>query len=417
MVAPSARLCLAGAMRPRPSSPIPLTERTRPWVELKYFTYHPQVYSRMLGHASEDAKAGDLVAVYDKDGQRFGAGFFNPSAHVPLRMLHHGQEVVDEAFLEKLLDRACDLRDQLPGLGDPAVTDAYRVIASDADSLSGLAVDRYADTLGVEIHSLGVHKRMAKWLPHLHARLGTKRANVRVDPSIARIERITAPVVAGDAPPAVKIREHGIRYEVDFTTGHKTGFFCDQRENRRKLGEWVKRLGPQTRVADLCCYTGGFSLAARVLGGAEDVTGVDLDEKAIEQAKRNMNLNNTRINWVHTDAFTWARQMIANKSLWDVIILDPPKLVFDREDVEGRIKHRDLNGLAIQLAKPGALLVTCSCSGQVSEDEFTEIVIAAAHHRGRKLQFLERTGAGPDHPVMSNCPESRYLKLLWARVL
>ena len=396
---------------------IPLTERTRPWVELKYFTYHPQVYSRMLGHASDDAQAGSLVAVYDKDGQRFGAGFFNPSAHVPLRMLHHGQEVVDEAFLEKLLDRACDLRDELPGLGDPAVTDAYRVIASDADSLSGLAVDRYADTLSVEIHSLGVHQRIAKWLPLLHARLGTKKARIRVDPSIARIERINAPAIAGDAPPAVKIREHGIRYEVDFATGHKTGFFCDQRVNRRKLGEWVKRLGPKTRVADLCCYTGGFSLAAKILGGAEDVTGIDLDEKAIEQAKRNMNLNNTHINWVHTDAFTWARQMMANKTLFDVIVLDPPKLVFDREDVEGRIKYRDLNGLAIQLAKPGALLVTCSCSGLVSEDEFTEIVIAAAHHRGRKLQFLESTGAGPDHPVMSNCPESRYLKLLWARVL
>jgi 23S rRNA (cytosine1962-C5)-methyltransferase len=239
---------------------------------------------------------------------------------------------------------------------------------------------------------------------------------VRVEPSIARIERIPAPAVAGDAPPAVKIREHSVRFEVDFATGHKTGFFCDQRDNRRRFGEWVKQIGPQARVADLCCYTGGFSLAARVLGGAEDVTGVDLDEKAIEQAKRNANLNQARINWVHTDAFIWARQMMANNEKYDAIVLDPPKFVFDKEDVEGRIKYRDLNGLALMLAKPGAFFGTCSCSGQISEEEFTDIVIAAAHHRGRKLQFLARTGAGADHPVLSNCPESRYLKMLWARV-
>jgi 23S rRNA (cytosine1962-C5)-methyltransferase len=401
---------------PLPPKPATPSARTHPWVQMKYFTYHPQVYSRMLGAASDDARAGDLVAVYDKDGQRFGAGFFNPSAHVPLRVLHHGQEVVDEAFLEGLVDRACDLREKIPGLRDPQVTDAFRVISSDGDSLSGLTVDKYADTLCVQIHSLGIHQRIHKWLPRLHARLGTKKATVRVEPSIARIERIPAPAVAGDAPPAVKIREHSVRFEVDFATGHKTGFFCDQRDNRRRFGEWVKQIGPQARVADLCCYTGGFSLAARVLGGAEDVTGVDLDEKAIEQAKRNANLNQARINWVHTDAFIWARQMMANNEKYDAIVLDPPKFVFDKEDVEGRIKYRDLNGLALMLAKPGAFFGTCSCSGQISEEEFTDIVIAAAHHRGRKLQFLARTGAGADHPVLSNCPESRYLKMLWARV-
>ena len=153
-----------------------------------------------------------------------------------------------------------------------------------------------------------------------------------------------------------------------------------------------------------------------MLGGAAAVTGVGLDEKAIEQAKRNANLNQARVNWVHTDAFMWIRQMLLNKERWDVIVVDPPKFVFEKEDVEGRLKYRDLNGLALQLAKPGALFLTCSCSGQISEEEFTDIVISAAHHRGRRLQFLARTGAGPDHPVMSNCPESRYLNALWARV-
>ena len=231
---------------PLPPKLASVAARARPWVQLKYFTYHPQVYSRMLGGASDDARAGDLVAVYDKDGQRFGAGFFNPSAHVPLRVLHHGQEAVDEAFLESLLDRACDLREKIPGLGDPAQTDAWRAIHSDADSLSGLVVDKYADVLCVEIHSLGVYRRIGKWLPRLLARLGAKKATVRVDPSIARIERITGPAVSGDAPPVVKIREHGVRYEVDFASRPQDGLFLRPAREPEK----TRRMGEATRPED-----------------------------------------------------------------------------------------------------------------------------------------------------------------------
>jgi 23S rRNA (cytosine1962-C5)-methyltransferase len=397
--------------------PVPPAARATPWAQLKYFTYHPSVYPRMLGAVSPDAKPGDLVGVYDKDNRPFGVGFYNPGARVPLRVLHHGPAAPDEALLETALDRACELRERLPELADRAATDAWRVVHSDGDALSGLVVDRYADVLCVEVHSLGAHRRLGRWLPRLHARLGTTRATVRVDPAIARMEGIVVSPDDADAPTTVKIREHGVRYEVDFAAGHKTGFFCDQRENRRRFGEWVRRLGPGTRVADLCCYTGGFALAARITGGAEDITGVDLDEAAVAQARRNANLNQARVNWVHADAFSWARQMLQNGEKWDALVLDPPKLVFTRDDVsDGRQKYQDLNGLAMQLARPGALFVTCSCSGLVSEEEFEQLVIRAAHRHGRRLQFLDRTGAGPDHPVLSNCLESRYLKVFWARV-
>jgi 23S rRNA (cytosine1962-C5)-methyltransferase len=205
---------------------------------------------------------------------------------------------------------------------------------------------------------------------------------------------------------SVKIREHGIRYEVDFAQGHKTGFFCDQRENRRRFA----RLTGGKRVLELCSYTGGFSLNARILGGASDVIGVDLDEHAVEQAKRNANLNQARVNFVHCDAFTWARQMQKNGERWDVVLLDPPKLVFDREDPDGGYrKYEDLNIIGLSLVRPGGIFVTCSCSGMVDEERFERVVIKAAHRQGKRLQFLETTGAGPDHPVMSNCPESRYL--------
>lgn len=398
-----------------PARPVPATEQRRsPWVQLRTWTNHPAVFPAMIRGASPDAKAGDLVAVYDREGREFGAGLWNPKARVPLRVVQHGPDPFGEADFLRHLDRAMDLRLVTLGFAGSTETDAFRVIHSDGDLLSGLVVDKFADVLSVSVHSLGVFQRLPAWIPHLHARLGTRRVVVEVDEHIARLEGISVKKFPGDAVRSVKIREHGIRYEVDLADGHKTGFFCDQRDNRRRLAAYTRG----ARVLDLCCYTGGFSLCARLLGGAADVTGVDLDEKVIEQAKRNANLNQTRINWIHCDAFTWARQMQRNTERWDVVILDPPKLVFDRDDADGGYrKYEDLNIIGMSLVKPGGIFVTCSCSGMVDEERFERVVIKAAHRQSRRLQFLEATGAAADHPILSNCPESRYLKVFWTRVV
>jgi 23S rRNA (cytosine1962-C5)-methyltransferase len=365
----------------------------------------------MIRVASADARAGNFVTVYDKEGRAFGAGFYNDRARVPLRVLFHGEGPFDEASLVGRLDQAVSLR--LGPLDLPRVSDAFRIVHSDGDGLSGLVVDRFAEVLSVEVHSLGVFQRLPEWLARLHEQVGTQKAVVEVDPDIARIERIPLRQVVSDPVRTVRVREHGVRYEVDFAAGHKTGFFCDQRENRRQLARWTKG----KRVLDLCCYTGGFALSAKVLGSADEVTGVDLDEKAVALARRNANLNQVRIDWVHCDAFAYARQMQRNGRRWEVVVLDPPKLVFRTDEAdEGIRKYEDLNQLAVTLVEPGGLLVTCSCSGLVSAEQFEQITVRAAHRAGRRLQFLDRTGAGPDHPVMSNCPESRYLKVLWARV-
>ncbi|HSH17529.1 MAG TPA: class I SAM-dependent rRNA methyltransferase, partial [Verrucomicrobiae bacterium] len=338
-------------------------------------------------------------------------GFYNPPARVPLRMIHHGPDAITEDYLKELIGRAIDLR--LNVLKLPATTDAFRVIHSDGDSLSGLVVDKFGDTLSIEVHSLGIYQRLPRWLPVLRERLGVKRVVVEVDPQIAFIEKIQVNASLSEAVRTVRIREHGVRYEVNFAEGHKTGFFCDQRENRLRFSQLVAG----ARVLDLCCYTGGFAVTAATLGGAADVTGVDLDEKAIEQAKRNANMNQAKVKWVHADAFAYARQMQQNAEQWDAVILDPPKFVLDREEYDdGRHKYEDLNQLAISLVKPGGLFATCSCSGLVNLDDFERMVIKGAHRQHRKLQFLDQTGPGADHPVMSNCPESRYLKVIWARV-
>jgi len=387
--------------------------RERPWVQLRTFTSRPNVFRTMIGEVSPDARPGDIVAAHDKDGRPIGYGYWNPGAPIALRLVKHTPVRPDDAWFEAALRRAVALRRETLGLD--ATTEAYRVVNADGDGLPGLVVDRLGDTLSIEVSSLAVHRRLPRWLPILHAAAGTAREVVQVDEHIGRLEGIPPHEVPRSAARDARFREHGMRLEADFADGHKTGFFCDQRENRRLFGQLAKG----RRALDLCCYSGGFSVAAK-LAGATEVTGVDLDEKAVAMARRNANLNQARVDWVHADAFSWARQMQRNGATWDVVLCDPPKFVEgrDEEDVaDGLKKYNDLNVLALHLVAPGGFLVTCSCSGLVSEAQFEELVCKAAHRHGRRLQILGRTGAGPDHPTASHHPEGRYLKVLWTRVM
>ncbi len=400
------------SLSPRPATaPANSTNWLSPWIELKYFSYNPAIFPRMIGAVSPDAQPGDLVHVYDKNGALFGAGFWNAVSKTPLRMVYHGSEVFSEEGLDRALTNAVSLRRHTLQLDN--TTNAYRVVHGDSDGIGGLIVDRYADVLSLEVSTLGAWQRLNRWLPLLHNLCGTTRHLVHVDDNIARMEHIdTQHSPCGSSSiPCVKIKENGIVYEVNFDQGHKTGFFCDQRDNRLRFSTLVKGAS----VLDLCCYSGGFSLAAKMLGGAASVTGVDLDEKAIAMAKRNANLNQQRINFVHADAFVYARQMIRNGTLFDAVLLDPPKFILGREGYdEGIKKYHDLNMLGLQCVRPGGLFVTCSCSGLLSPAEFERTVIKAAQRQGRKLQIMAMTGPGWDHPFLSTYPEGRYLKVIWA---
>lgn len=389
----------------------------KPWAQLKYFTFQPAIFPRLLGKVSEGAQAGDLVSVYDKGGKKLGIGLYNPRAKIVLRVVAQGELAeLGEAYFEKALREAVAWRREVLKLD--AVSDAYRLINSDGDGLSGLIADRYGDVLLCEVTSFGMARRLVDWLPLLHELAGTKFARVHVDHDLGSLEGIKPSwfkETNAAAPSRVKISEHGVRYEVDFSEGHKTGFFCDQRENRRALRDVVPA---GARVLDLCCYSGGFSANA-LRAGAGDVTAVDLDEAAVAMARRNINLNQGRVKFVHADAFAYARQMQQNGESWDVVVLDPPKLIFTREaagNAEGRRKYEDLNQLAVSLVRRGGIFVTCSCSGLLSAEDFEGHVVKAAHRANKRLQFFNATGPGADHPVFSNCLEGRYLKVLWARV-
>ena len=384
-----------------------------PNVSIKTVSFHPSIWPKMIGQASSDARPGDLVEVLDREGETFGWGFYNPHSNMPLRIVSHGVEEIHESFFLQAITDAAKFRRDILKVDD--ATDAYRCIHADADRLPGLVADKYGDILSLEITTLAAYQRLDEWIPALHEAFGTERAHIHIDPKLARIENIPtrrSHPLASDSIRKVKVTEAGVTFEVDFAEGHKTGFFCDQRDNRIKLAE----LARGRTMLDLCCYSGAFSVHA-AKAGATEVHGVDLDEKAIAMAKRNANLNDTRLKFTHADAFTWARTMVDNGRQWDIVLADPPKFVTGREDEKGRGKYHDLNKLAAQLVKPGGFLVTCSCSGMVSEFEFEKLVTTAVHKLGRRLQIISRTGAGPDHPTLSNYPESRYLKVIWARVI
>lgn len=390
-----------------------------PWVRLRSASGNPLIYQRMIAGADPAASPGDVVNIYDKVGGFFGRGIYNPRSIISLRVLTHRDVPVDDAFWRSALSRAVDLRRRMR-LDE--ITDAYRLVHAEGDALSGLIIEKFADVLVFEFFSLGMYQRAAMFAEILNGefRKGEQesasplRVVNRADAFIERAEGFRIEKARQPDIGRLIIREHGLRYRVDVTGGHKTGFFCDQRDNRKTLAG----LCEGASVLDLCCYSGGFSLCAKVLGKARDVIGVDLDEAAIAIAKENANLNQSRIDFVHSDAFIYLRQMIANGRKFDVVVLDPPKLAGSREEIEDAlVKYHDLNALGMQVVREGGVFVTCSCSGLVSREVFKATVFRAARRAKVMLQIFAESGAGPDHPVMMNCPESEYLKVIWNRVL
>ena len=290
------------------------------WVQLRNAVYSTSIFKKMVGKTSSGLAAGELVTVYDRDGVVFGVGLFNPQSQIALRMLSFNEAEVGESFLEERLSQAVELRRQRLHLD--ATTTAYRVAHAEGDGLPGLIVDRLGDAAVVEIFSMAMFKRIGRIKHHLMKLLPAQRVIFRSDEHIQRAEGfLLRPDDFRDDQTRGLVEENGLRFEVDLATGHKTGFFCDQRDNRLALTRYTA----DAQMLDVCCYSGGFGIYAATIGKAAHVTSVDLDEDAVALARRNAHLNRIapgRYQSIHADGFAYLRQMKQNGQSYDVVALN-----------------------------------------------------------------------------------------------
>lgn len=377
---------------------------------------HPWVLDKAIERVDGAASDGDEVDLVTHRGKFVARGIFNGRSRIRVRLYAWDRgEPLDEAFWRRRLEAAIALRTHL-GYDDPH--GAARLAFSEGDGLSGLVVDRYADYLAVQVTSLGIEARLPQIAGLLVELVHPRGIVVRTERGMTQAEglELRDGPCWGEMPDGpVTIHENGLRWQVDLLEGQKTGFYLDQRENRRAAAAYLRG----RRVLDMFCYTGGFSLAASVWGGATEVLAFDSSLKAVELARANAELNAAaNVAFDTGDAFETLKSLAAAGERFGAVILDPPKFARTRGAREEALRaYHWLNRTALGLLEPGGILVTCSCSGLVSREDFLDVLTGAAQQARRHVQVLQQRGASPDHPVPVNCRESEYLKCFICRAV
>jgi 23S rRNA (cytosine1962-C5)-methyltransferase len=369
---------------------------------------HPWIFQKMVDRPPARLPPGTVVDVLDRAGAWVGRGFYNGHSRIALRVLTADpDEAVDEPFFARKLSRAVSLRRTWLKLDADA--DAYRLVHSEGDGLSGLVVDRFGGVLVLEFFAAGMYRFREAIQSALAKEFPGSRFYHFAEEHVQKQESFDCR--PPEPPPPEVITENGVRFRVAPGSKHKTGFFLDQRDNRDYLASFCAG----KRVLDLCCNSGGFAVYAKARG-AEEVTGVDLDESALALARQNAGLNGVRVRFVQADLFPWLRDMIGQGQRWDVVVLDPAKQTRDREEVETALRrYTDMNRLALMAVADGGIFLTCSCTGLVSEYDFLGSVRRSAWQAGRELQIFRIAGAGADHPHLAHVQEGRYLKAVFGR--
>jgi 23S rRNA (cytosine1962-C5)-methyltransferase len=367
---------------------------------------HPWVFSRALAGSPPDA-AGE-VEVRTASGTLLGRGFASPRSSIAARFWRFDDGPIDAGFVSGRVREAVRLRERFV----PPLTDGYRLVHAEGDGLPGLVVDRYGDVLVVQATTAGTEAARPLWLPALRALLPEASILQRNDLASRHGEGLALQdeLLSGARPPdRVPFRERGVTYLADLAGGQKTGFFLDQRDNRHL----VQGLAAGRSVLNLFSYSGAFGVAA-LAGGASRVTHVDVSEPALALARENHAANAQDLSCVDTvaaDVFDDLRARVGRGETWDVVVTDPPAFAKKTPDVDRACRgYKDINRLALKLLAPGGLLLACSCSGPISADLFQKVLFAASLDAGVPARILERRGAGPDHPVSIDCPETEYLK-------
>lgn len=378
---------------------------------------HPWLFAASIREQNRAGTAGELAVIYDRKDKFLALGLYDPDSPLRVRVLHAGKPVtVDAAWWQQRLETALQRRREL----FDARTNGFRWIHGESDGWPGLVLDRYAGTLVLKLYTAAWLPRLAEVTPLIRAALQPERLILRLSRNIQETARKEYQLEDGmdlalrslpDLTP-VEFQETGICFEADVVRGQKTGFFLDQRENRRR----VEALAPGRAVLNAFSFSGGFSLyAAR--GGAISVTDLDISLHALESARRNFALNRAdakvaacRHETVQADAFAWLEQQ--TRPQFDLAILDPPSLAKREAERAGAIQaYGRLAANGMRAVRPGGVLVAASCSAHVSAAEFFEAVRAAAKTSGRRWRELETTGHPADHPA--TFPEAQYLKCIY----
>ena len=395
--------------------------RLKPRKARPFYGRHPWVLDAAIAGVTDQPTDGDIVELMADDGRFIARGIINSRSRIRVRLYTWREdEALDAAFWRTRLTAAIGLRQSLGLTDDP--DGACRLVNSEADGLGGLIVDRYGRYLVVHVTALAIERRLDELLPLLLELTNPVGVIVRADEAMAKREGLKIGEGAGgdllrtwgEVPTeSVFIAEHGLKFGVDLAGGQKTGFFLDQRENRRAVAAYVR----DRSVLDVCCYTGGFSIAAAKLGGAKEVLGIDASSRAVTLAAANAELNGlTNVRFETGDCFKTLAKLHDEKKKFGTVILDPPKFAAHRTAVpEAMRAYARLNGAALSILEPGGILVTCSCTGSVTREDFLYIVAEAAAQAKRHVQILETRGASADHPVAASCLETEYLKCFICR--
>ena len=388
-----------------------------PGKERSVMRRHPWIFEGAVAHLKGRARAGDTVDVLADNGRPLGRAAFSPHSQIRARMWSFdAEETIDHAFFKRRVAAAVAARAALPELADQQ---GLRLIHGESDGLPGVIADRYGETVVLQLNSAGAEKWREALVAALLQATGCARVFERSDSDVRGLEGLEARAGAlfGGEPDQIVIGEHGIRLEVDIRGGHKTGFYLDQRENRRL----VRALAAGRSVLNCFCYTGGFSLQA-LAGGAASALSIDSSGPALAGARRNLALNPqldaARAEWRDADVFEELRALKKAGARFDLIVLDPPKFAPSAAHADRAARaYKDINLLGFRLLNPGGLLMTYSCSGGIGLELFQKIVAGAASDAGADARILQRLSAAPDHPVALAFPEGEYLKGLLCQVV
>ena len=368
--------------------------------------FHPWIFSGAIQRMSEEPEEGEVVQVFNSENEYVATGHFQIGS-IMVRVLSFDNETIDQAFYERRLSIAQDVRRSIGVMGEGNNT--YRLVHGEGDNLSGLVIDIYGKTAVMQAHSVGMHRERMTIAKALKNVMGQNLKNIFYKsettlPFKAELGQENGFLLGGETDDVAV--ENGLQFHVDWLKGQKTGFFVDQRDNRQLLEHYSKG----RKVLNMFCYTGGFSFYA-MRGGAELVHSVDSSQKAIDLTRANVELNfpgDQRHKAYAEDAFKFMEKM---ETPYDLIILDPPAFAKHKDALRNALKgYTRLNRKAFEKIQPGGILFTFSCSQAVNKDQFRAAVFTAAAQAGKYVRILHQLHQPADHPINIYHPEGEYLK-------